>query len=190
MTMKPSLPFLIALLLCAGAAETAAARQAAARVPEQLRIDVLTAQLVFSLPADFVRATNRNNGTNVLIEFVPSGETVANWSRMVTIPSACKSGAIYRDFGQSDLGGGLERTIIANGCASLPPGAYPKALPGAGEQDFIIIFRDRETVYTLNYAERGNPFPPGRPPIAIARTAEILASRFGEVRLQPHRSAP
>lgn len=190
-------------LTLAGVAVTAAAAPAAS--PAQTRIDLFDRRLEFVLPADFVRVTDKGNGTNVLIEYVPKGETTANWTRMVTIqayrglgsslqstsaiarqafyPAACKTGPIYRDFGEHELGGGLRRTIIANGCASLPAGAYPKALKGAGEQDFIMLFRDAETIYTLNYAERGKPFAGKVPPKDVAKSVEILAAQFGAVRL-------
>lgn len=166
-------------------------------------------RLDFTLPAGFVRVTDRANGTNVLIEYVPAGESVSTWTRMVTIqayrglgrspaptsaiarqafyPAACTTGPLYRDFGERALGDGLKQTIVANGCAALPAGAYPKALKGAGEQDFILIFRDEETVYTLNHAERGAPFAGKAPPHDPARAADILAARFGAVRLLPVR---
>lgn len=173
------------------------------------RVDLFARRLEFTLPAGFVRVTDRANGTNVLIEYVPAGENVGNWTRMVTIqayrglgrspaatsaiarqaffPAACTVGQLYRDFGERVAGGGLKQTIVANGCASLPAGAYPKALKGAGEQDFIIIFRDEETVYTLNYAERGAPFSGKAPPHDPAKASEILSARFGAVRLAPIR---
>lgn len=173
------------------------------------QVELFARRLEFTLPPGFVRVTDRANGTNVLIEYVPAGQNVGNWTRMVTIqayrglgrsavataaiarqaffPAACTVGPLYRDFGERAVGGGLKQTIVANGCASLPAGAYPKALKGAGEQDFIMIFRDEETVYTLNYAERGAPFAGKAPPRDPAKASEILAARFGPVRLVPVR---
>lgn len=163
--------------------------------------------LTFTLPPDMIRANDKDNGTNRLIEFVPRGETLANWTRLVTIqayrglgtsplptaqiarqafyPAACKVGLIYQDNGESSLAGGLKRTLVLNGCASLPPGAYPKALAGAGEQDFILIFRDSDTIYTLNYAVRGKPFANKPPPIALANAEALLKDIFGDIRLAP-----
>lgn len=163
--------------------------------------------LSFTLPADMVRATDKDNGTNRLIEYVPKGETVANWTRLVTIqayrglgtspqptaqiarqafyPAACKVGLIYQDNGEKALAGGLKRSLVLNGCASLPPGAYPKALSGAGEQDFILIFRDSDTIYTLNYAVRGKPFAGKAPPIGLATAETLIKNVFGEIRLEP-----
>lgn len=163
--------------------------------------------LSFTLSADMARATDKDNGTNRLIEYVPKGETVANWTRLVTIqayrglgtspqptaqiarqafyPAACKVGLIYQDNGEKVLTGGLKRTLVLNGCASLPPGAYPKALAGAGEQDFILIFRDSDTIYTLNYAVRGKPFGGKPPPVPLATAEGLLKDIFGEIRLAP-----
>jgi len=161
--------------------------------------------LSFNLPLDFVRVTDKNNGTNVLIEYFPRGQSVANWTRMVTVqayrglgsspassaeiarqafyPAVCKIGPIYRDAAEREVRKGFTLSIISDGCASLPAGAYPKALKGAGEQDFIMVFRDANTVYTLNYAERGAPFAGKVPPRDIERSKEILREIFGNVAL-------
>jgi hypothetical protein len=161
--------------------------------------------LSFTLPDGMTLANDKDNGTNVLKEYVPKGETLANWTRLVTIqayrglgtsptptaeiarqafyPAACKVGLIYQDNGERSLGDGLKRSLVVNGCASLPPGAYPEALAGAGEQDFILIFRDAETIYTLNYAVRGKPFAGKTPPIDIATAEAVIKDVFGEVRL-------
>lgn len=163
--------------------------------------------LGFTLPADMAVANDKDNGTNRLVEYVPRGETLANWTRLITIqayrglgtspsstaeiarqafyPGACTVGLIYQDGGEKALGGGLTRTLVANGCASLPAGAYPEALAGAGEQDFILIFRDSDTIYTLNYAVRGKPFAGKKPPIDVAAGEALLKNIFGEVRLEP-----
>jgi hypothetical protein len=169
------------------------------------RMPLLGRTLTFRLPAGFVQALNRNNGTNVLIEYVPRGETVENWTRMVTIqayrglgssprstadiarqafyPAACRVGPIYRDGGELTIAPGLKRSIVANGCASLPPGAYPAALAGAGEQDFIMVFRDGQSIYTLNYALRGAAFAGKAPPIAPNQAEAQLHAVFGNVTL-------
>ncbi|WP_428627451.1 hypothetical protein [Sphingopyxis sp.] len=163
--------------------------------------------LTFTLPADMVRANDQDNGTNRLIEYTPRGETVANWTRLVTIqayrglgasplptaqiarqafyPAACKVGPIYQDNGEKALAGGVMRSLILNGCASLPPGAYPEALAGAGEQDFILIFRDADTIYTLNYAVRGKTFAGKAPPVALGKAEALLKDVFGEIKLAP-----
>lgn len=190
-----------------GLAMVAATAVAAPPQPAQTRLALFTRELRFTLPAGFVEATNRSNDTHVLIEYVPKGETVANWRRMVTVqayrglgsspatsaaiarqafyPAACRIGPIYRDGGEQALGGGLRRSLIVNGCASLPAGAYPKALAGAGEQDFIAMFRDGETVWTLNYAERGAPFPVRKPPRPVAQAQAVMQQIFGAVSLTP-----
>lgn len=174
-----------------------------------VQVPVLDKALNFNLPEGMAEVTNRNNGTNVLIEYVPRGETIANWTRMVTIqayrglgrspassaeiarqafyPAACRIGPIWRDGGERILPSGLKRSVIANGCASLPAGAYPRAMKGAGEQDFILMFRDAESIYTLNYAVRGAPFAGKRPPVPVETGEALIRQLLGEVRLEPRR---
>ena len=182
---------------------SANAQQAGTVAPTTIRLFART--LTFQLPADMTIANRQHNGTNVLIEYVPRGETLANWTRLITIqayrglgasplpsieiarsafyPAACTRGPIYRAGAEIGVAPNLRRTIIATGCASLPPGAYPQALSGAGEQDFIMMFRDAETVYTINYALRGAPFGRQGPPIAIDSGEAVLRDVLGAVTL-------
>lgn len=176
---------------------------------QSTQVALFDRSLTFNLPAGMVIANDRRNGTNVLIEYVPQGETLANWTRLVTIqayrglgrspastsaiarqafyPAACKIGPIWYEGSERVVGSGLRRLLVANGCASLPAGVYSKALKGAGEQDFILIFRNAETIYTLNYAVRGAPFMGKAPPIPAGRGEALLREVFGEVRLVPAR---
>lgn len=204
--VAPLLLFAIAVVP-AHAGEPAAAASAASAV--ETRIELFDRVLAFRLPSGFVRATDTDNGTNVLIEFVPKGQTVANWTQLVTVqayrglgrspeptaqiarrafyPAACKIGPLYADGGEKPFAPGVKRSIVSNGCASLPAGAYPKALKGAGEQDFLYIFRDADTIYTLNYAERGASFAGKAAQRGAGTAGEILAETFGTVSLAPKR---
>ncbi len=177
----------------------------AVATPGETRIPLFGRTLAFQLPKDFVQVHNANNGTNVLIEYVPRGETVANWTRMVTVQAyrglgasprssadiaqqafavpACRIGPIYHYIPEKNVSKTLRRSIIVNGCASLPAGAYPKALAGAGEQDFILMFRDAQTIYTLNYAVRGAPFSGKPPPVKLEDAETFLQQVVGNVRL-------
>lgn len=203
---RPAIARTVMRLLLAATILPAGAAQADSR-PAVAKTSILLFErtLSFRLPSGFVEVINNNNGTNILIEYVPRGETVANWTQMVTIqayrglgtsprstahiaqqafyPAACKIGPIYHDGGEQAWVNGIKRTIIANGCASLPAGAYPKALKGAGEQDFIYIFRDADTIYTLNYAVRGKSFAGKAPPVGVANGATVLQQMFGDVQL-------
>jgi hypothetical protein len=108
---------------------------------------------------------------HILMEYVPQGENLGNWTRLVTIqayrglgasseptaaiarrafyPITCDRGPLYQDGGERVMPGGLKQAIIAIGCASPPAGAYPQAMKGAGEQDFIAIFTDFGTDGTI-----------------------------------------
>lgn len=74
------------------------------------------------MPTGMTLTNNKRSDTNVLMEFVPKGETLANWTRLVTVqayrglgesprssadiarqefyPEACNIGPIYRDGGE------------------------------------------------------------------------------------------
>ncbi len=164
----------------------------------------------FVLPQAMRMVIHRRNYTNMLMEFVPQGESLAMWTNMVTIkayrglgtspepsaaiarmtfyPATCRIGPIYRDSGERIFASGLKVSILSIGCALLPAGAYPMALKGAGEQDFIMMFRDAETVYSLNYAERGALFTSKTPPPDPASVEVILKQVLGTATLSSCRA--
>jgi hypothetical protein len=201
--MKKGTAFLSLALLIAA---PASAREKSAVPPNPAVSTPLFGRILsFRLPAQMVLTTDKRNDTHVLMEYIPKGQTVANWTRMVTIqayrglgastrtsadiaksaffPAACVKGPIYRNQGEKVMTKNLKRSIIVNGCASLPVGAYPKVMAGAGEQDFIMMFRDADTIYALNYAVRGAPFHGKSPPVDITTAEEILEREFGTVNL-------
>ena len=194
------------LLATALISTSALARNAWVIAPNQkVHADLFGKTLSFVLPPRMRLVTNKRSENNLLMEHIPQGENLTNWTRMVTIqayrglgkspepsadiarrafyPAACRIGPIYRESGDRVVASGLRRSILATGCASLPAGAYPLALAGAGEQDFIMMFRDGDTVYTLNYAERGAPFTSKTLPHDPADAEAILEQVLGTVTL-------
>ena len=167
--------------------------------------------LGFQLPDGFVAQAPKSNGTNFLMEFLPKGETVENWTRLVTIqaykgaarqpansadiargafePKACTIGPVYLFSGEQVVHGALKRSLVVNGCASLPAGAYPKAMKGASERDAILFFRDADTLYTLNYAER-SPLANKVAHFTLDSAKAKLTEMFGDVRLCANTAEP
>lgn len=200
---------LLALLSLSGSATSALAAEAPA-VPNTV-IALYGRVLGFNLPDGFVAQAPKSNGTNFLMEFVPEGETVENWTRLVTIqaykgagqqatssadiarsafePRACTTGPVYLFGGEQVQHGTLKRSLVVNGCAALPPGAYPKAMAGASERDAILLFRDADNLYALNYAER-SPLARKTVPFTLATATAKLAAMYGEVRLCASASEP
>ena len=86
------------------------------------KVPLFARTLIFKMPAGMTLTNNKRSDTNVLMEFVPKGETLANWTRLVTVqayrglgesprssadiarqafyPEACNIGPIYRDGGE------------------------------------------------------------------------------------------
>ena len=160
--------------------------------------------IAFDVPRNFVVSYQAQSPRHFIQELAPDGERTETWTKLVTVgslrgagaaptttaaladrlfnPRACTTGPIYRVLGERVFAPGVKVTTISLGCASLPRGAYPAALAGAGEQDFVWLFRDATNVYTLKYSIRGKPWPVGRPPIPVADAERQLAV-FGKVQL-------
>lgn len=201
MRRYPVIGLLALLSLTGGAACALAADEATA--PNTV-IPLYGRVLGFHLPAGFVAQPPKSNGTNFLMEFVPQGETVENWTRLVTIqaykgagaqatssadiarnafePKACTVGRAYLFGGEQVQQGALKRSLVVNGCAALPAGAYPAAMQGASERDAILFFRDADNLYALNYAER-SPLASKLAPFTLESAKAELTRMFGAVRL-------
>lgn len=208
----------LAIAAVPGSAQEMPANQIAARAdrmrqawaqgdgkPEPFQLRLYQRLLRFNLPAGFLITYQAQSPNQVLIEYAPDGEGVADWTRLLTIRAlkdvgaasytsgaiadrmfnprqTCPSGPLYRNLGERAFAPGVTVTTIALGCASLPKGAYPEALSGAGEQDFVWLFRDADNYYALKYSLRGPAWPIDEPPIALA-DAEGQLARFGTVLL-------
>lgn len=191
-------------LLLAAVCTTAAAPPAKPGLATNSVIPLYGRVLSFHLPDGFVAQEPKSDGRNFLMEFVPRGETTANWTRLITVqayqgaarqptssadiarqafePRACTNGPVYLFGGEQVQHGGLKRSLVVNGCASLPAGTYPKAMKGASERDAIFFFRDADTLYTLNYAER-SPLASKVVPFTLESAKAKLTELLGEVKL-------
>lgn len=160
--------------------------------------------MAFDMIRNFVPAYQAQGADSFIFEFLPDGQNFDNWTQMVTItaarglgadrrsdaeiaaaalssPRGCAAGHFYRPLGQRALGGGLSQLMVSKGCASTAANAYPGASPGIGEQSIILVFRDRQNVYSLQYATRAR-FVSGKPPIADTAAPAAVAP-FGNIRL-------
>lgn len=158
------------------------------------------------MPVGFLPAYKVEGGAQFLFEFTQGGETVENWTRLITIrsiagagtstlamdnatlaerlfyPAKCVAGPLYKVLDAKDLGGGLSAMTVANGCGNTPAGAYALAREGSGEQNFTRLFRDGSSLYMVGMAIRGASFAAGKAPLADAEGRKIIAE-FGDVRV-------
>lgn len=110
-----------------------------------------------------------------------SSRSSADIARAAFYPAGCKVERIYQYAGEHVMPNGIKRSFVTNGCSSLPANAYPQAMKGAGEQDFIYMFRDGQTVYTVNYAVRGAPLASKVTLQGMESFDAVLRSILGEV---------
>ena len=172
--------------------------------PVAITVPLFGRVMSFDMMRNFVPAYQATGPNNFIFEFLPDGQSFDNWTQMVTItaarglgadrrsdtelaaaalssPQGCARGHFYRALAPRALGGGLSQLMVIKGCASTAANAYPGASPAIGEESVILVFRDRENVYSLQYATRAK-FVGGRPPISDAAAPAAVAP-FGTVRL-------
>lgn len=150
----------------------------------------------FELPRAFVPAYRAQNAGRYMMEYVPDGETVQAWTRMITVSGSLGGGAarlddetlanavfdraacadwIYRDLGATDRPPLGYRTLVI-GCGS-------EGAPGS-ERGVIAFFRDDQTVWTVQYAARGaasNGFE-ATAKSQIARLDPLLTCKTGDAK--------
>jgi len=169
--MRPALPTLAAIgLLCASAAPSHAESPAA---PASLTvISPVFGQLVrFSMPANFKAVSENTKEAFYIREAVPKGETVTQWSQMITVTGA-RGQASAANFSPQGLAGviagGFKRacpdSFVAKGLGATKFGdrdAYA-AVAGCGkvgadghsEIALIIAVQGSSDAYTIQWAER------------------------------------
>lgn len=157
----------------------------------------------FHLFGTFEPAYEGKNDRQMIMEFVPQGENVQNWTRMITFSAfrgigsapistgemqqrffntakGCEIANFSRVIASGRLADGTEHNLSSNGCGSTAAGGYPGAVSGRGEQFIALLLRDAENVAVLQYAERGEGFGSGSPPIAD-ESVEAVMSRFRSI---------
>lgn len=128
------------------------------------------------------------NDRQSILEFVPQGETVENWTRMITLSTfrgtgaapistaemqqrffntaqGCEAANFSRVIASGQMKDGTEYNLSSNGCGSTASGGYTGARTGRGEQFLALLLRDRQNVVVLQYAERGATFAAGEEPV-------------------------
>ena len=129
--------------------------------------EVWSRTLGFTLPRPFVPAFRSVANGFYIAEFVPDGETAANWTKMVTATGSLGAGAAHLD--DAELAGALfdrgrctDRVYRDLGGVAAPVVSYRTLVIGCGaagapgsERAVIAFFRDAENSWTVQYAERG-----------------------------------
>lgn len=154
--------------------------------------------LIFKLVDDFEPAFQAQNAQQFIKEYVPEGETVKNWTRMVTVHAmrnggkilrtnqeivetfgasrACTGHAFSRLISEENRDHGLSLTIFTSGCGENTSAAYQDAIGGTGEQNLIFMFRDPDHLQMLQYAERGKSFAENDEPLGSEEIQALRAS--------------
>lgn len=72
----------MAMLLASALVSTAApGRSSTVRAPQpRVHAELFGRTLSFSLPSQMQLATNKRDDTHLLMEFIPNGESLANWT--------------------------------------------------------------------------------------------------------------
>jgi len=143
--------------------------------------------LKFNLIEDFEPVYQAQNQRQFLKEYVPKGQTVKNWSKMITILALrdagrtsrtnielvklfastrqCEGFAFSELVNDDQMDNGLSLTTFTSGCGNNTQTAYLDAVAGSGEQNLIFLFRDPAHIQMLQYAVRGSKFTKGGEPL-------------------------
>ncbi len=171
-------------LLALGSSAWAQDMTATARVYDRIA--------AFSLPQGFVGAYENEDGGSYLLEFIPDGETVDSWSRMITLsgakglalqsPSpldvAAVIGAGFRESCPDSYTGSDEGVQSIPGADAAHLVMFSCGAPGGEtESALILVVASGADVFTLQWAERGATVPPD-PAVWLPRFETLLSLRL------------
>lgn len=138
---------------------------------------VFSQLVAFTIPEGFVHAFENANADNLIMEFVPAGETVQDWKQMVTLTGSkdaaripqstavklaqsmatelqlrCPQSFAAKPLGRIDANG-HEGFAALMGCGSV------EARPGQqhGETFLLVAIKGAADFYTIQWAERSTP---------------------------------
>lgn len=178
------------------------------KVPDAVIVQPVFGRVIsFKLPRGFVTAWRQQAVGQYITEYIPDGETLDNWTRMITVTGRIGAGAarvedealadvlfnrggcegwLYRDFGAAANPGSARRRNLSVGCGVIPKARYDKAVTGAAERSAIALFRDDETIWTVQYAERNLPggtetlFDPATAPALLDKLSITSCQEIGK----------
>lgn len=173
--------------------------------PVSFSVPLYERVLTFDVLPGFLPAYENVNGDFYIMQFVPDGETVEDWTQMITITAqaqgvdpmidhltqatqmfdtltGCENGLYTRALGERQVHPDVSAVIVNRGCAKLAPEIFKRGM-SLGEQKLALHFRDARDIYTLEYAAR-EPFKRGARPISDDEVIPLLA-HFGAVTLCP-----
>ena len=155
--------------------------------PVNINIPLYGGILKFNLIDDFEPAFQAQDAQQFIKEYVPAGETVKDWTKMLTILAfrnggmsprtnremvellgstrQCAGHAFSKFISEENREHGLSLTIFSSGCGDNTSTAYQDAIGGTGEQNVIFMFRDPAHIQMLQYAVRGEGFAKDEEPL-------------------------
>ncbi|MEZ8185889.1 hypothetical protein ACED29_08705 [Shewanella sp. 5S214] len=163
----------------------------------------LSAKFGFLPPLDWKLAFNEKRGDMTMAEFVPSDESLNNWSRLVcmqgfkgladdvepeqflnsmadTYRQHCQGQVIYQQLGSSKVDG-LEAVHGLLGCTSMPNIHSASAVietsfisPLQGEMGYFTVISDDDDVYLIHKSIRTDIFTPDTAPITIDNYRQFM----------------
>ena len=154
--------------------------------------------LSFKLPRPFITAYRQQVPGGYIVEYLPDGQALANWTQMITVTSQRGVGAaqveddaladymfnkrtcpgwLYRDLGAVPAATSAKQRVLVIGCDAVESNDYSKAVVGASERAAILFLRDAENIWTVQFAQRTLPgekrplFDPATAPALVAKLA-------------------
>ena len=181
-------------------AEAAAMREAWAAT-DQPKINVVQPvyhrTIAFDLPRAYVLAFRQTDPRGFYIaEYLPDGETLESWTRMITLTSTRDMGGakvddaalaavmfnrpkctgwIYHDLGAAPTKTSATQRTLVIGCDAVGAKDYAEAQAGASERAAIAFIRDGKDVWTVQIAER-NLAGKAQALFDVARAPDMLAA--------------
>ncbi|WP_179403551.1 hypothetical protein [Burkholderia guangdongensis] len=186
-SMIPGLVAVLALAACAPTQPPSQADAAAASAPvvapppppeptAGTAAPIFSQLVYFHVPTRFVSVYEKRQGAGYVHEWLPPGETTANWTQMVSATGFESLAAKHRDATPkalaTNIAAGFQRAcptsfvaksfyegqlfshdafVMVVGCGSAA------ASGGHSETTAITVIKGAKDFYTLQWAERGNP---------------------------------
>lgn len=161
---------------------------------------IYSQKLSHMLPIGWIPVFDKVQGERYIIEYVPKGQSINNWTEMITvigfkgaakiakpidailstsnnIKKVCPSNHIYSSIGTTKVDGysGYEAIV---GCAEMPNSHRAGISKGQGEIAYYLAIAGDQEIYFIQKAIRSEAFLKSRPPLTPENYKEFISSIF------------
>lgn len=171
--------------------------QAETAIPATSVIPIYSQKVMHEIPVGWEPVFENSTDQSYMLEFVPTGQTVDNWTSMFTVQGfkglsaktdpkkiltdigtmhmkVCGEALVFELVDVAPINGHETQGAVI-GCAKMPSTHPTGVKAGMAEVAYYIAIKGKHDLYTFHKSIRTEAFDPKQSPVTSANAAEFIA---------------